>query len=108
MYLWLLGRPQIQNILPPPQAENIDVCLNMAPMLTDNKKRRKKKLATILNLDLYSYATNPPPPTDRACLHILTAALSHKDIWCVWSAFASVIYHWVTGVNSKVFLYNMY
>ena len=32
-----------------PQAENIDVCINMAPsMLTDNKKRRKKKLATIL------------------------------------------------------------
>ena len=34
---------------PCPQAENIDVCINMAPsMLTDNKKRRKKKLATIL------------------------------------------------------------
>ena len=32
----------------------------------------------------------------------------HKDIWFVWSAFASVIYHWVTGVNSKVSLYNMY
>ena len=32
-----------------PQAENIDVCINMAPsMLTDNKKRRNKKLATIL------------------------------------------------------------
>ena len=26
-------------------------------------------------------------------VHILTAALSHKDIWCEWSAFASVIYH---------------
>ena len=26
-------------------------------------------------------------------VHILTAALSLKDIWCVWSAFASVIYH---------------
>ena len=26
-------------------------------------------------------------------VHILTAALSHKDIWCVWSAFVSVIYH---------------
>ena len=31
------------------KAENIDVCINMGPsMLTDNKKRRKKKLATIL------------------------------------------------------------
>ena len=34
---------------PSPRAENIDVCINMAhSMLTDNKKRRKKKLATIL------------------------------------------------------------
>ena len=43
MYLWLLGRPQIQNIRSP--AENIDVCINMAAsILTDNKKRCKKKL----------------------------------------------------------------
>ena len=34
---------------PSPQAENIDVCINMAPsMLTDNKKRSKKKLAIVL------------------------------------------------------------
>ena len=26
-------------------------------------------------------------------VHILTAALSHRDIWCEWLAFASVIYH---------------
>ena len=37
----------------------------------------------------------PQSPT----VHILTAALSHKDIWCVWSAFALVIYNWVKGVN---------
>ena len=41
MYLWLMGRPQIQNILLllgnlatlSPQAENIDVCINMAPSI---------------------------------------------------------------------------
>ena len=38
MYIFVTyGRPQIQNILqgnlaaPSPQAENIDVCINMAP-----------------------------------------------------------------------------
>ena len=49
--LWLLGRPPNSkySTAPSPQAENIDVCINMAPsMLTGNKKGRKKKLATIL------------------------------------------------------------
>ena len=69
MYFWLMGRPQIQNIpflldnlvAPSPQAENVVVCINMAPtnvvslqsnliatLLTGNKKSRKKKLATII------------------------------------------------------------
>ena len=56
---------------PSPQAENIDVCINMAPsMLTDNKKRRKKKLATILcpvtimlvESRFIFICNNPPPP----------------------------------------------
>ena len=55
---------------PSPQAENIDVCINMAPsMLTDNKKRRKKKLATILCPVIimlvesrFIFICNSPPP----------------------------------------------
>ena len=55
---------------PSPQAENIDVCINMAPsMLTDNKKRRKKKLATILCPVIimlvesrFIFMCNNPPP----------------------------------------------
>ena len=56
---------------PSPQAENIDVCINMVPsMLTDNKKRRKKKLATILcpvmvmlvESRCIFICNSPPPP----------------------------------------------
>ena len=59
---------------PSSQAENIDMCINMAPSMPTDNKRHKKKLATFLcpviimlvESRFIFICNNPPPPPPTA------------------------------------------